>query len=119
MLSRRDVIDKLHRELERSHEAAFREHLGLRAIKDDVRIDQLIMGLPVEHADVQRLFVPIDAIGKSLRECDFRRQYHAQVIAIEQRDGSLQCPPDLDRPLSTDQRLLAVVWKSPPSLSTS
>ena len=113
MLSRRDVIEKLHRELERSHEAAFREHLGLRAIRDDVRLDQLIMGLPARHADVQRLFVPIDAIGKSLRECDFRRQYNAQVIAIEERDGSLQCPPDLDRRLSTDMRLLAVVWKSP------
>lgn len=115
MLSRRDVIDKLHRELERSHEAAFREHVGLRAIRDDVRLDQLIMGLPAQHADVQRLFVPIDAIGKSLRECDFRRQYNAQVIAIEERDGSLQCPPNLDRPLSTDLRLLAVVWKLPAS----
>ena len=115
MLSRRDVIDKLHRELERSHEAAFREHLGLRAIKEDVRIDQLIMGLPAEHADVQRLFVPMDALGKSLRDCDFRRQFNAQVIAIEQRDGSMQCPPDLDLPLSSDQRLLAVVWKSPGS----
>lgn len=60
----------------------------------------------------QRLFVPIDAIDKSLRECDFRRQYKSQVIAIEERDGSLQCSPDLDRPLSSDQRLLDVVRKS-------
>jgi len=83
----------------------------LRAIKEDVRIDQLVMGVPGRHADVQRLFVPIDAIGKSLRECDFRRRYDAQVIAIEESDGSIECPPNPDRPLLTSTRLLAVVWK--------
>ena len=115
MLTRRHVVDELHKALERSHEAAFREHLSLRAIKEDVRIDQLIMGLPASHADVQRLFVPIDAIGKSLRECGFRRAYNAQVIAIENSDGSIECPPDIDRPLVTSLRLLAVVWKNPRS----
>jgi CIC family chloride channel protein len=112
MLTRRQVVDELHRTLERSHEAAFREHESLLAIKEDVRIDQLIMGVPATHADVQRLFVPIDAIGKSLRECDFRRTYNAQVIAIEHDDGSIEYPPNVDRPLLTRQRLLAVVWKS-------
>ncbi|MEE8146646.1 MAG: chloride channel protein, partial [Longimicrobiales bacterium] len=113
MLTRRDVVAKLHEELERSHEAAFREHVSLHAIKGDVRIDQLIMGVPAKHADIHRLFVPIDAIGKSLRECDFRRKYNAQVIAIERSNGSIECPPDLDRPLSTRERLLAVVWEIP------
>jgi CBS domain-containing protein len=111
MLTRRDVVTKLHKELERSHQAAFREHTSLSAIQEDVMVDQLIMGLPQKHADVQRLFVPIQAIGKSLRECDFRRKYNAQVIAIEYPDGSTECPPDLDRPLSTKERLLAVVWE--------
>jgi len=115
MLTRRDVVTKLHKELERSHQAAFREHASLTAIQQDVMVDQLIMGLPQKHADVQRLFVPIEAIGKSLRECDFRRKYNAQVIAIEHPDGSTECPPDLDRPLSTKERLLAVVWDTPKS----
>ena len=115
MLTRRDVVTKLHQELERSHQAAFREHASLSAIQEDVLVDQLIMGLPQKHADVQRLFVPIDAIGKSLRECDFRRKYNAQVIAIEHPDGSIECPPDLDKPLSTKGRLLAVVWDAPQS----
>jgi len=111
MLARRHVVAMLHEELGRSHEAAFQEHRSLRAIKEDVRIDQLVMGVPGRHADVQRLFVPIDAIGKSLRECDFRRRYDAQVIAIEESDGSIECPPNPDRPLLTSTRLLAVVWK--------
>jgi K+/H+ antiporter YhaU regulatory subunit KhtT len=113
MLTRRDVVTNLHKELERSHQAALREHDSLKAIQEDVMIDQLIMGMPQKHADVQRLFVPMEAIGKSLRECDFRRRYNAQVIAIEQPDGSIDCPPDLDRPLSTRERLLAVVWDTP------
>jgi len=62
--------------------------------------------------------VPIQAIGKSLRECDFRRKYNAQVIAIEHPDGSIECPPDLDRALSTKERLLAVVWDAPGSNPT-
>lgn len=111
MLARRHVVAMLHEELGRSHEAAFQEHRSLRAIKEDVRIDQLVMGVPGRHADVQRLFVPIDAIGKSLRECDFRRRYDAQVIAIEESDGSIESPPNPDRPLLTSTRLLAVVWK--------
>jgi CIC family chloride channel protein len=110
MLTRRRVVDRLHEELDRSHEAAFQEHLSLRAIREDLRLDQLVMRVPGKHSDIQRLFVPIDAIGKSLRECDFRRKYNIQVIAIEESDGSYMCPPNPDRPLTTKERLLAVIW---------
>jgi CIC family chloride channel protein len=110
MLTRRRVVDRLHEELDRSHEAAFQEHLSLRAIKADLRLDQLVMRVPGRHSDIQRLFVPIDAIGKSLREADFRRKYNAEVIAIEESDGSHECPPNPDRALTTKERLLAVVW---------
>jgi CIC family chloride channel protein len=110
MLTRRRVVDRLHEELDRSHEAAFQEHLSLRAIKEDMKLDQLVMRVPGEHSDIQRLFVPIDAVGKSLRECDFRRKYNVEVIAIEESDGTYECPPDPDRTLTTKERLLAVVW---------
>jgi signal-transduction protein with cAMP-binding, CBS, and nucleotidyltransferase domain len=110
MLTRRRVVERLHEELERSHAAAFEEHLSLRAIREDMKLDQLVMRVPGEHSDIQRLFVPIDAIGKSLRECDFRRKYNVEVIALEESDGTYQCPPDPDRPLTTKERLLAVVW---------
>jgi signal-transduction protein with cAMP-binding, CBS, and nucleotidyltransferase domain len=110
MLTRRRVVERLHEELDRSREAAFKEHLGLHAIKEDLRLDELVMAVPGQHSDIHRLFVPIDAIGKSLRECDFRRKYNIQVIAIEESDGTYECPPDPDRPLTTRERLLAVVW---------
>ncbi len=114
MLTRKQIVDKLHEELERMHDAAFEEHPSLHAIQENVQIDQLMMGVSSAHADIQRLFVPIGAVGKSLRECDFRRSYNAQVIAIEEPDGSIQCPPALDTPLRTNQRLLAVLWKDTP-----
>jgi K+/H+ antiporter YhaU regulatory subunit KhtT len=111
MLTRRNIIERLHEELERSTQLALHEHLSLRAIEEESKISQLVTAIPGRRPDVQRLFVPIDAIGKSLKECDFRRKYDVQVIAIEQRDGSFQCPPDPDASLRTDQRLLAVVWR--------
>lgn len=113
MLTRKTIVEKLQRHLEKSHEAAFAEHPGLRAIRDTLQLDQVAMAVPTTHADLNQLFVPIDAIGKSLRECDFRKKYNAQVVAIQQRDGSVQCPPNLDAPLRTDQRLLAIIWKQP------
>jgi len=117
MLVRRDVVNSLHERLQQTHLGVLEEHSSLAAIEDDVRLTQLIMGVSSQHADVQRLFVPIDAIGKSLRECDFRKTYNAQVVAVEQRDGTLTCPPDVDAPLTTDQRLLAVVWARQPEAS--
>jgi CIC family chloride channel protein len=111
MLVRRQVVDRLHQELHRSHEAAFAEHQSLRELEKDVRLDHLVMGAPVEHGEIQKLFVPMDAAGKSLRECDFRRRYNIEVVAIEKTDGSIECPPDPDTPLSTRERLLAVTWR--------
>jgi CIC family chloride channel protein len=111
MLTRRRIVERLHEELDRSHEAAFQEHLSLRALKEDMRLEQLLMSVPGEHSDIQRLFVPLDVVGQSLRECDFRRRYNVQVIAIEEADGAHQCPPDPDRPLTTKERLLGVLWR--------
>jgi len=73
------------------------------------------MGVAPTKTDlVQRLLVPLQAVGKSLREADFRRNFQAQVIAIEEPDGTLVCPPPLDEPLRTDQRLLAIVSRDEP-----
>ncbi len=49
------------------------------------------------------------------READFRRTFGVQVLAIEQPDGTLQCPPDLNAPLQTSPRLVAVVPHSDPA----
>lgn len=113
MLTREHVFETVHRQIAETQKLMFREHKGLAAIEQEGRLQQLIMGVsPVERDMIQRLLVPMDAVGKSLREADFRQKYGAQVIAIEQPDGTLQCPPDLNAPLSTGQRLLTIVWRS-------
>ena len=109
MLTRKHIVERLHHEIEESHRIAFAEYPSLDAIKDVVQIDQLVMGVPSARADIHQLFVPMDVVGKSLRESDFRNKYDAQVVAVQQRDGSVNCPPDLDSPLRTDQRLLVVM----------
>ncbi|QOJ02798.1 MAG: chloride channel protein [Planctomycetia bacterium] len=109
MLSRRRVLEAVRDHMAGVQRLMFREHAGLRTMEEDARLEQLGLGIAPARRDlVQRLTVPSDAVGRSLRETDFRRAHGAQVIAIEQPDGSLQCPPNLDAPLEADQRLLVV-----------
>ena len=109
MLTRERIFETIHRNISETQKLMFREHKGLAVIEQEGRLQQLIMGVsPVRKDMIQRLLVPMDAVGRSLREADFGRRYGAQVIAIEQPDGTLQCPPHLDAPLTTRQRLLAI-----------
>ncbi|MBN2563715.1 MAG: chloride channel protein [Phycisphaerae bacterium] len=112
MLTRERVFETVRRNIAETQKLMFHEHKGLTTIEHEGQLQQLVMGVsPMQKDMIQRHLVPMDAVGKSLRQADFRRVYGAQVIAIEQPDGSLQCPPDLDAPLSTGQRLLAIVWQ--------
>ncbi len=111
MLTRERVFETVQHQVEQLQKLVLREHAGLAAMEQEGQLQQLVMAVtPMSKDRVQRLLVPMQAVGKSLREADFRRQFGAQVIAIEQPDGSLQCPPDLDTPLETSQRLVAIVW---------
>ncbi|GAB4188044.1 MAG: hypothetical protein Kow00105_02760 [Phycisphaeraceae bacterium] len=109
MLSRSQVASTLRSAMEQVSRDVAREHAGLKALQTDVRVEQLLLTVPSRHVRIQRLFVPIDAIGKTLKESRFRNRYHADVIAIEEPDGSLLCPPPIDTPLKTEHRLLVVV----------
>jgi chloride channel protein, CIC family len=111
MLSRAQVASSLRTAMERVGQAVASEHAGLKALQTDVRVEQLLLTMPAHDVKIQRLFVPIDAVGKTLRECGFRRRYNADVIAIEEPDGSIKCPPPIDTALKTEQRLLAVVHR--------
>ena len=110
MLNRRDVYDAVRNQIDEMRRHLLAEHEGLAAIDREEGLQQLVMGVaaPQTH-NIQRLLVPIQAVGRSLRESDFRREFGVQVIAIEQPDGGLECPPDPDSPLRTEQRLVAVV----------
>ncbi|HKQ48140.1 MAG TPA: chloride channel protein [Phycisphaerae bacterium] len=110
MLTRERIFERVREGVARMQTLMLEEHDGLKAIESEGRLQQLVMGVaPMKKDVIQRLIVPVDAVGQSLRQSDFRRKYGAQVIAIEKPDGSIQCPPDLDAPLVTGQRLLAIV----------
>ena len=34
-------------------------------------------------------------LGKSIAESQFRNRYGLQIVAVEQPDETVQCPPDL------------------------
>ena len=115
MLTRERVYETLRHHADETQRLVLREHAGLSAFEQEAQLQQLVMGVaPLRTDMIQRLIVPLQAVGQSLREADFRRRFGAQVIAIEQPDGTIQCPPDLDTPLSTKQRLVAIVWKERP-----
>ncbi len=110
MMTRQRVFEALQRSITQLQELMLREHAGLAAIRREGAIQQLVMGVsPANKQMIQRLFVPMDVVGRSLRGSDFRSRYGAQVIGIEEPDGTIRCPPDLDAPLQTGQRLLAIV----------
>ncbi|MFQ5415126.1 MAG: chloride channel protein, partial [Phycisphaerae bacterium] len=114
MLTRTRVFEAVQRRIADMHQSALREHTGLAAIEQEAHMQQLMLGVSAERSDkIQRLLVPLQAVGQSLRDADFRRQFGVQVIAIEQPDGTMQCPPDIDAPLRTEQRLVAIVGDEP------
>lgn len=117
MLTRARVFKAIREQVERTQRSVLREHRGLTAIEHEGQLQELVTGLtPSREHEIQRLLVPLQAVGKSLREADFRKNFGAQIIAIEQPDGSLQCPPDIDAPLRTEQRLVALVCSQTPSV---
>jgi CIC family chloride channel protein len=110
MLTRDDIYDAVRRRIEDLHRHLLLDHEALTAIEHEEELHQLLIGVsPPKQDNIQRLLVPVQAVGRSLRESDFRRQFGVQVIAIELPDGTVQCPPDPDTPLQTTQRLVAIV----------
>jgi K+/H+ antiporter YhaU regulatory subunit KhtT len=75
----------------------------------EARLDNLLAAVsPQGDAPIQRLLVPLDALGKSIRQCGFRSRFGVQIVAVELADGTVQMPPDLDRPLRETDRLLTL-----------
>ncbi len=115
MLTRADVYSAVRQRFDAMRESILAEHEGLGVIDHEEKLDQLVMGVTAhKHDQVQRLLVPLQAVGRSLRESDFRREFGIQVIAIEQPDGTIECPPNVDHPLQTSQRLVAIVTDTNP-----
>jgi CIC family chloride channel protein len=113
MLSRQRVFEIVERHINDLYRSALAEHSGLAAIEQEGQLAQLLMGLQAAPRDrIQRLPVPPEVVGQSLRQADFAQRFGAQVIAIENPDGAVRSPPDLDAPLAGDQTLVAIVRDS-------
>jgi CBS domain-containing protein len=113
MLTRSGVYRSVRTQLNDLRKNLVLEHKGLAEIEREEALHQLVTGVSARETEsIKRLIVPVQAVGQSLREADFRRQFGVQVIAIEQADGSIECPPDVDAPLRTNQRLLAIRGQS-------
>jgi chloride channel protein, CIC family len=107
MLSRRAIFDALRERTDTIHRMVLEEHAGLLAIDEEGRISEIAMAVAPNSRDlIQRRMVPADALGRSLRETDFRRVYGVTVLGVEHADGTLQFPPDLDMPLDAEHRLI-------------
>ncbi len=112
MLTRKRVFEAVQQKIHETQQAVLQEHAGLAAIEQEGKLQQLVMGVnPTRNDQIQRLIVPMQALGQSLREADFRKNFGAQVIAIEKADGTMECPPNIDAPLTMRDRLVAVVWQ--------
>jgi len=109
VLDRATILGALQRRAETERDHLIREHAGLRAIAQEQELESLLVGLPAtRRRTVQRLPVPGEAAGRSLREADFRRRYACEVIAIETAAGELITPPDPGRPLGADETLIVL-----------
>jgi CIC family chloride channel protein len=100
VLTRAAILETVRTGLARERVQLMREHAGLATLAQEGRLQELFDALaaPVQEA-VKRLPVPEEAVGKSLRELDYRRRHGAQVIAIETEGEGILTPPDPGRPL--------------------
>lgn len=114
MITRAAIHQAMRDRLESMRSHLLSEHRGLAAIDNEATVQQIVTGASIGSAEViQRLIIPLQVIGKSLRQSDFRKNFGVQVIAIEYPDGSIECPPNVDIPLQTSLRLIAVTSRKP------
>lgn len=115
VLSRQAIYQAVHSRSEEMRSHLHREHAGIETIEQDEQLYQLALCAQTPSPDtIQRIPVPPEAVGKSIRETDFRHHYGAQIISVQNADGTMQCPPDVDAPLKSDQVLLAILADSMP-----
>ncbi len=100
VLTRAAILDTIRKGLTKERLQLLREHSGLATLAQEGRLQELFdeLAAPAQDA-VRRLPVPEEAVGKSLRELDYRRKHGAEVIAIETDTEGILSPPDPGRPL--------------------
>jgi len=112
MLSREAILKALRKRLADQRYHLLQEHSGLTALAQESLIENLLSEIS-SHAGgrVQRMDVPGDAAGKSLKESGFRKRYEWQVIAVQKASGELVTAPDPEYILAKEDTL--IVFKEP------
>jgi CIC family chloride channel protein len=114
ILEKRKILDTLFTHITGLKELALSEHKGLLEIDQETRLEQLLGPMGDLHGpQIQRLMVPLDAVGQSVRQSDFRNRYGVQIVAIEYPDGTIQCPADPNARLEASHRLLVIMQSNP------
>jgi CIC family chloride channel protein len=109
MLTRERIHEAIQERLDEMRRHLLAEHEGLAAIDQDRQLQALIAGLsPEQRGTVQRMNVPTELVGQSLRSSGFRAAYRCEVVAVQTGDGRTLCPPDPDRPLTADDLLVVL-----------
>lgn len=116
MVTRQAIYDLVRSDLDRLRKAMLQEHAGLAAIEEDARRLHVLEDVPnAEERSVERIAVPSEIVGRSLRAANFRNTYHCEVIAIQTAHGEFVCPADPDRPLAKTDTLLVMLHAPRPA----
>lgn len=107
MLSRDAILKALRKRLADQRYHLLREHAGLTALAQENLIEGLLSEISGHtQGKVQRMGVPSDVAGKSLKESGFRERYDSHVIAIQKTTGELITAPDADHILLKEDTLI-------------
>jgi CIC family chloride channel protein len=110
VLTREAILRGLRGRIAEQRTHLLREHAGVAVIAQENFIESLLSDLALAHqSTVERMPVPSEAAGRTLREVDFRNRYGRHVIAVETASGGTQAPPEPDRPLGHEDVLVVLV----------
>jgi CIC family chloride channel protein len=107
MLTRTAIAQTLKDHAAAQRTQLLREHTRIRLLDEEGKLQSMLADLPADKR-VERMPVPADVVGKSLRESDFRKRYGFEVVSIQMASGQLQSPPDPNRPLAADDALVVM-----------
>jgi CIC family chloride channel protein len=107
MLSREAIMKALRKRLADQRYHLLREHSGLTTLAQESLIENLLSEIASHtKGQVQRMNVPEEIAGKSLKESGFRARYESHVIAIQRASGELITAPDPDHVLRKEDTLI-------------
>jgi CIC family chloride channel protein len=107
MLSRGAILKALRKSMADQRYHLLREHSGLTALAQEALIENLLSEFSTHPGGkIQRMNVPEDVAGKTLKDSRFRERYDSQVIAVQKPTGELVTAPDPEYVLLKEDTLI-------------